>query len=808
MKYAEVAVNSPGARRTTFSYAIPDNIVVSPGQAVWVPFGPTTTQGIVIALSDAPSVTSVREISGTIGDGPILSPIQLKLADWICDYYLCPLFEAIALMLPPGFEQHLSTVLVLSRSMSDEDGLSPEQQRALSLMQKKRRITMKELQTVLGQKRARIVADQLCRRGLTSKVYELEPPKVRPKTATYVRMAVDKETAASEIERRRQTAPKQASVLSYLIPHSTPLLLSSVLRNTGSSREAILRLVQQGLLSIEKRPIRRDPLADFRYQPAPSPDLTPAQQTAVDSVLTKVKSQTAVPPVFLLHGVTGSGKTEVYLRLLQEIVRLGKRGICLVPEIALTPQTIERFYARFPGRIAVMHSGLSLGEQYDEWYRIKNGDCDVVIGPRGALFVPQPDLGLIIIDEEHEWTYKQVDRSPRYHARETAIKLAELTGALVVLGTATPDVETYFKAQQGQYYLISLPERVSPHGPRPLPHVDIIDMRQELKAGNTSIFSRALVSQIDEAISRKQQVILFLNRRGTATLVKCRDCSYVCRCPKCSVTLTYHAPLSKLVCHRCHYAMTVPYACPQCLRPRLQFMGIGTQTVETEVKRLFPEVKTVRWDSDTTMRRHSHELILADFRDHRTDILIGTQMVAKGLDLPDVTLAGIVNADIGLNVPDFRASERTFQLLSQVAGRAGRGFWPGRVIVQTYCPEHYAIKLAAAHDYHTFYTQELEYRRQFGYPPFSKLVRLVYSHTNATACQTEVERLSRLLNTERYRLGLADINILGPSPAPVARLRGRYRWQLAIRGKRPESILTNITLPSGWTVDVDPIGVI
>lgn len=808
MKYAEVAVNSPGAYHTTFSYAIPNGLSVVPGQAVWVPFGPTTAQGIVIALSNTSPVTSVREISGVIGNRPILSTVQLELANWICDYYLSHLFEALTLMLPPGFEQRLVTVFTPSTKATNETNLSLEQHRALTLLQQKRRVTMKELETVLGQKRARLIIDQLLRRGFVTKTYELEPPRVRPKTILYVRLVVDKETALSECVRLRSRAPKQADVLKYLASHPAPATLSSIMRSTMSSRDTIDALVRQGLLCIENVRVRRDPLTGLHYQSNPPPNLTQAQQSAVDSLLTEMTSQTNRPSVFLLHGVTGSGKTEVYLRLLQEVIRRGKRGICLVPEIALTPQTIERFNARFPGRVAVMHSGLSPGEQYDEWHEIRAGSFDIVIGPRSALFTPQPDIGLIIIDEAHEWTYKQIDRSPRYHTRDTAIKLAELTGAMVILGTATPDVETYFQTEHGRYHLIELPERITLRGSVPLPQINIIDMREELKAGNSGIFSRALISEITKTLASRQQVILFLNRRGTSILVKCRTCGYIPRCPRCSVALTYHAPIGKLVCHRCRYTMARPYVCPHCLRPQLKFLGIGTQTVEAEIGRLFPGAKPARWDRDTTTTRYAHEAILSDFRNHYIDVLIGTQMIAKGLDLPNVTLAGIVNADIGLNVPDFRASERTFQLISQVAGRAGRGFWPGNVIVQTYCPDHYAIRLAAAHDYRTFYTQELEYRRQFNYPPFSKLLRLVYSHTNATTCQTEAERLSKTLAIERDRLGMADISIIGPSPAPVARLRGRYRWQLVIRGINPTALLKSITIPHSWTVDVDPIGVL
>ena len=366
----------------------------------------------------------------------------------------------------------------------------------------------------------------------------------------------------------------------------------------------------------------------------------------------------------------------------------------MVPEIALTPQTIERFAARFPHRVAVLHSKLSLGEQFDEWQRIRDGEFDVVIGPRSAIFAPQPDLGLIVIDEEHEWTYKQQDKSPRYHARDVAIKLAELTGAVVILGSATPDVETFYHAQRGDYHLLQLPGRVTPRDGSPLPQVEVVDLREELKAGNRSLFSRSLSQAMSQAVANEEQVILFLNRRGAATFIQCRSCGFVLRCRRCEVPLTYHLAEDILVCHQCNYHMPVPQACPRCTRRRIKFLGLGTQKLEQEAGQSFPQARLLRWDSDVTRGKHSHDEILGKFRAHQADILIGTQMIAKGLDLPLVTLVGVVSADTALNLPDFRAGERTFQLLTQVAGRAGRGTLGGRVIIQTYTPEHYAIQAA------------------------------------------------------------------------------------------------------------------
>jgi primosomal protein N' (replication factor Y) len=517
------------------------------------------------------------------------------------------------------------------------------------------------------------------------------------------------------------------------------------------------------------------------------------------------------PPVFLLFGVTGSGKTEIYLRALARVIAAGKKGICLIPEIALTRQTVERFANRFSGRVAVLHSGLSPGEQFDEWQRIMEGNCDVVIGPRSALFAPLPKLGLIIIDEEHEWTYKQEDKSPRYHARDAAIRLAQLSDAIVILGSATPDIGSFHKAQQGEYQLVELRERITPRpssqrsGCSALPKVTVVDLREELKAGNTSLLSRPLLAAIKDALAQGEQIILFLNRRGTATFVRCRNCGFVFRCPRCSVALTYHSVEKRLICHRCRYSIPASPSCPRCFQRHLRLLGIGTQRVEEEVRHFFPEARLLRWDRDVITRRYGHDELLGSFRDHKADVLIGTQMIAKGLDLPQVTLAGVINADTGLNFPDFRSGERTFQLLCQVAGRAGRGVKAGKVIIQTYSPDNYIIETAAKHDYLGFYHKEIDYRRRYNYPPFSQLVRLVYSHVNEESCRREADRVYRLIADSRQ---LTADSTIGPVPTFAFRARGRYRWQLFLRGPDSSRVLSRLALPRGWTIDVDPVGMV
>jgi primosomal protein N' (replication factor Y) len=799
--YAEVCVNSPLAQRRTYSYAIPASLSIDIGQAVWVPFGDKTLQGIVLEITDHPAVAETRDIIGVVG--PVLYPVHVRLARWISERYLSPLFDAVALMLPPGFERRTITIITVVPEPPNRHLPSPLQQ-PLGLIQKKGRVSLRELERALGKKKAQAAISQLIKGGFVTRSYELEKVRISPKIEPYLGLSVGAGEAREEAAQLgTKKANRQAELLGFLAVQPEPVPWSEVRQRTGCDKATARTLVNKGLAEFLQVEVRRAPVSYQGIVPSPPPALTASQKLAAKAIRSGLERAAGgqMPPVFLLHGVTGSGKTEIYLRALAETVKLGKRGIVLVPEIALTPQTIERFASRFPGRVAVLHSRLSLGEQFDEWHRIRSGDFDAVIGSRSAVFAPQPELGLIIIDEEHEWTYKQ-DTSPRYHARDVAIKLAELSGAVVVLGSATPDVETFYHAQTGDYHQLRLPERVTPG--EVLPRIEIVDMRKELKAGNTGMFSRSLLQAMYRVIANGEQAILFLNRRGGATFVQCRRCGFVFRCRRCDVPLTYHLTDDVLVCHQCNYRIPVPNACPRCLSRRLKFLGTGTQRLEQEAGYTFPHARLMRWDSDVTRGRHSHQEILGKFRAHEADILIGTQMIAKGLDLPLVTLVGVVNADTALNLPDFRAGERTFQLLNQVAGRAGRSILGGRVIIQTYSPEHYAIQSAAGHDYHSFYSREIEYRRQLHNPPFTRLACLVYSSTSDILCRREAERMGRELSVEIDSKGMDDLTIIGPAPAFIHRLRGRFRWQLILRGPEPSVLLSEKTITRGWTVDIDP----
>jgi primosomal protein N' (replication factor Y) len=829
MPFAEVAVNSTAPHRRAFTYSLPSGLSVAVGQAVYVPFGSRTLQGVVLEVSEEPRFPDTRDVVAVVDTRPLLSPERAVLARWISEHYLAPLFDCVALMLPPGFRRKPLTVL---RSLvSPEDvaalELTPRQRQVLEALAGRREVEIEELGQATHLRGLGAVVDQLAGRGLVERTHELGPPKVRAKIVPHIRLLVaaeaargDGATALLDADGGRPLRARREPIVAALnaLAEEGPLLPLAKLRaETGISPAGLRALTERGLVAVEDVEVERDPLADLEVSPRRPPSLTPAQEAAYVEIAVALERPGGEPaPVFLLHGVTGSGKTEVYLQALERTVALGRRAIVLVPEISLTPQTVRRFAERFPGQVAVAHSGLSPGQQFDQWRRIRDGHYAVVIGARSAVFAPQPDLGLIVMDEEHEWTYKQQEPAPRYHTRAVAEKLAALTGAVLVLGSATPDLESYHRARSGRYRLLTLPERVQPVGEgadrscivRPLPEVEVVDLRRELREGNRGIFSRSLGRAVAEALAAGEQVILFLNRRGAASFVQCRDCGHVPACSACAVSLTYHASEERLICHHCHRGRPLPERCPQCQSPRIRFLGIGTEKVEEEAGRAFPGARLLRWDRDVTRRRGAHERILARFLAHEADILIGTQMIAKGLDMPAVTLVGVISADVGLNLPDYRSGERSFQLLEQVAGRAGRGPRGGRVIIQTYTPHHYAIEAAARHDYDAFYEHEASLRRRLGYPPFGRLARLVYAHTNAAHAQEKALEMAAVLRRECDVRGIPNLDVLGPAPALVPRVRGRYRWQITLRGSDPAELLGALSFPQGWTVDIDPVSLL
>jgi len=816
MPYAEVAVNSAIPSRQTFTYHIPEGMGVAVGHAVYVPFGRRTLQGIVLALSETSQIEQTRDIESLIDHEPLLGPHQVALAYWLADYYLAPLFDCVSLMLPPGFRRRPLTYLSAAEGAEVKLEELPEAEHAaVERLLAEGRQEIESLRRSLKLRSLMPLVAALERKGLLRRSYELARPRVTARSEPWLRLAVPPEQALAAAEELSAARRRKLAALLQLLANEGPAFPLRELRSGLNLTSAQLApLLERGLVALEERPVFRDPLASRDYPPRQAPRLTADQSAALAEIVAALEGE---PGRFLLHGVTGSGKTEVYLDAIERTVALGKRAIVLVPEISLTPQTVRRFAERFPERVAVMHSALSAGEHFDVWWEVWRGRYDIVIGPRSAVFAPQRDIGLIVLDEEHEWTYKQDEQSPRYHARLVAERLCAETGATLVLGSATPAIESYYGAEHGAYRLLQLPQRLQPDGDgnvavAPLPEVEVVDLREELKAGNRGIFSRSLLVALKNVLAAQEQAILFLNRRGSASFAQCRDCGHVPACTRCAVAYTYHAAdaeaSARLVCHHCNRTVALPERCPQCGGPHLRLLGLGTERVEAEVRERFPGVRTIRWDRDVVRRRDDHERILSRFLAHQADVLVGTQMLAKGLDIPRVTLVGVVTADIALHFPDFRSGERAYQLLEQVAGRAGRGPLGGRVIIQTYTPEHPAVQAAAYHSYRQLYQSELQLRSGLGYPPFGRITRLTYVHSNSRRAEDEAFRMTARLQEERQRRGIPNLDVLGPAPAFVPRLRGRWRWNITVRATDPAVLIRDMTFPAGWTIDVDPVSLL
>ncbi len=843
MKYAEVAVDAPLGVNRTLTYSIPQRMEVFPGQLVWVPLGPRPVQGMVFEVSDHTAVETTRPVISTIAPNALLPSWGLELARWLSRYYLSSLFEAATLMLPPGFRTRLRAHVRTARERPA--CLTDDEKAVYEFLGQGGRKPETAVKKALG-RRAGATLNRLARRGVLAREWEIVRPRTAPRYERSLLPNVRGEGSKEAALSRLKGAPRQAALLAESLEHSSGFPYSVAMKEFGSS--AVRGLVEKGLLAQEW--IRSDGRRrSLDYQLGLLPTLTPEQHRVAAYVRTLLDDKRASPRSVLLHGVTGSGKTEVYLRALERCISLGRRGILLVPEISMTPQMEDRINARFPGRVALLHSGLSLQQRFDAWWRIRGGAYDVVVGPRSALFSPLPDLGLIVIDEEHEWNYKEENQPPRYHARETAWKISQISGAPLLMGSATPDVATFYHASRERHAsserharrgrrhrLFQLPYRIAPPPAKPkgegsspgeieeapagpssetspkqkirtgLARVVIEDMRQELKEGNRSPFSRRLVRSLAGCVGRGEQAILFLNRRGAASVVQCKNCGLALECRRCSVAVTYHRSQG-LLCHLCGRRRRPPSSCEECGSRMLQYLGAGTQRVVEELELALPGIGVVRWDSDTAGRSGEHEALLKSFVAGEAQVLVGTQMVAKGLHVPNVSLVGVVLADVGLHRPDFRAGERTFQLLCQVAGRAGRGQTPGLVIIQTYNPENYAIRAAGRQDFLSFYKREIDYRRQLRNPPFSRLINLAYQHVREEACEEEARRMAELLRSTAYGRGLAGVDVVGPAPAQPYRVRGLYRWHLILRGAGGvlHALLGGVSIPKGWTVDVDPV---
>ncbi|WP_281215348.1 primosomal protein N' [Bacillus altitudinis] len=753
-----------------FDYRVPDRFkgLVKAGMRVVVPFGPRKIQGFVTKIKEETDVQSgnIKDIVDLFDLSPVLTDELLELSHWLTEKTLSYHITALQSMLPAAMKaKYEKEIQVLS---------------AEELPQ-----SLKEL---FGQQESILYADippeQLkpiqkhVQKGHLEVRYHVSQKSGKKKVRT-LQTAVSKEKLEEKQEQLKKNAVKQKALLAFLLQsNETTFLAKDLQQQTGASSQTIKALIQEGLLTESYEEIYRDPYRDREFTPSTPLDLTTEQAEAAKPIHQAVSDDKH--ETFLLHGVTGSGKTEIYLQTIDHVLQKGKEAIVLVPEISLTPQMVQRFKERFGSNVAVLHSGLSTGEKYDEWRKIHRKEVKLVVGARSAVFAPFENLGMIIIDEEHESSYKQ-EEMPRYHAKDVAIERAGRHQCPVVLGSATPSLESYARAKKGVYTLLTLKRRVNQ---QQLPHVSLIDMREELRNGNRSMFSEELMLRLKEVLERKEQAVLFLNKRGYSSFVMCRDCGYVEQCPHCEISLTYHRFQKRLKCHYCGHEAPVPAECPECHSEHIRYFGTGTQRVEEELTKVLPEARVIRMDVDTTSRKGAHEKLLTSFGNKEADILLGTQMIAKGLDFPDVTLVGVLSADTSLHIPDFRSSEKTFQLLTQVSGRAGRHEKAGSVIIQSYTPSHYSIELTKQHDYEAFYEQEMLHRRHQSYPPFYFLAMVTVSHEEVTKAAHVTDKIVQFL-----KMNCApNTRILGPAASPIAKIKDRYRYQCVIKYKRENEL--------------------
>ncbi|NMO94655.1 primosomal protein N' [Paenibacillus lemnae] len=804
MDVAKVIVDVPSKDTDRpFDYLIPDRLRpwVEVGSRVGVPFGNRTMQGYVVSLHPRSDIDSARikPIQSVLDFAPPLSPDLVDLSVWMKERYACRQITALQSMLPTALKGKAERYITLADPSEREQGsregvlfsVQPEtegEQNVLAFVRQRGEVSLEQLNRAFPEESASVKA--LLARGLLREYQQIKD-KLSKKTMKALELAVSLEEAQEALNNFPAKAQRQKDVLAYIVEMEPflPLSLKEVLTTVGVTAGTVKGLADKGYIVIEDMEVFRDPYKGRNFEPTEPLALTSEQKQVYSRIIHQLDERNH--GVFLLHGVTGSGKTEIYLQIIQRCLEQEREAVVLVPEIALTPQMVERFKGRFGDRVAVMHSRLSSGERYDEWRKIHEGRASVVVGARSAVFAPFTSLGLIIMDEEHETSYKQ-EETPKYHARDVAIRRASQAGAVVILGSATPSLESYHAARsrsssEFEPELLEMPSRAL--GNR-LPEVRIIDMREELKEGNRSMFSRPLHEAITARLERKEQIVLLLNRRGYSTFVMCRSCGYVAQCPECDISLTYHQKSNNLRCHYCGYAVQAPEVCPDCGSEHIRYFGTGTQRVEEELAKLFPGIRVIRMDVDTTTEKGSHEKLLKQFRDKKADLLLGTQMVAKGLDFPDVTLVGVITADSALNLPDFRAAEKTFQLLTQVAGRAGRHHLPGEVFIQSYTPEHYSIIHASGHDYLSFVKDELKHRKALHYPPYCRLILVTLSHEQLPLLVRVAENYASDLKRRADRRGwfgsldrfaAEALDVLGPVASPIPRLKNRYRFQCMIK---------------------------
>lgn len=771
MTIAKIIVDVPLMQTDQpYSYKVPEEFVdmLEVGMRVHVPFGKANRliQGIVLGMeqeSDADVADEdLKEIAEVLDFSPVLTEEQLWLAEELRKSVFSYKISILKAMLPGFLNSSYDKILYPLEGLNQEDRdrlFGSQDYLAFSSLDLEKQAEMM----------------RLTRKGLLKLEYQAVDQK-KFKTQSWIQVNL-KQLEQLEISNR---AKKKLELRDYLLAHPETVPLADLLKHY--SREQVNFFVEHGAITIVQKEVQRSAAYFEDIESNQALELNPEQKEACEAVVGAIGKE---HPPFLLQGITGSGKTEVYLQIIQGALDMGKTAIVLVPEISLTPQMTERFIARFGDKVAILHSGLSNGEKYDEWRKVERGNAQVVVGARSAIFAPLKDLGVIIIDEEHEASYKQ-DSNPRYHARDVALLRAQYNQAALVLGSATPSLESRARAGKGVYQHLRLTKRANPLAS--VPEVQLIDFRDYIGQNETSNFTPPLIEAIQDRLDKKEQVVLMLNRRGYSSFVMCRECGTVDTCPNCDISLTLHMDTKTMNCHYCGFSKEIPHVCPNCQSRSIRYYGTGTQKAYDELTELFPEARILRMDVDTTRKKGSHQALLEQFGNGEADILLGTQMIAKGLDFPNVTLVGVLNADTALNLPDFRSSERTFQLLTQVAGRAGRAEKAGQVLIQSYNPNHYAIRFAKEQDYEGFYTYEMRIRRQLGYPPYYFTIGITLSH------KKEEEVLRRAYEvTEILRSGLSDASIiLGPTPKPIARTHNLYHYQILIKYRLEDELASTL----------------
>ena len=835
MHYANVAF--PLSVDQVFTYDVPPQLdaALQPGVRVLAPFRRTKQEGVVVERLDETDLDPklIKKVSECLDETPMFSPEMLTLTKWMADYYVCSWGIALFSAVPAAVRTQRKEQVRLLPEFSGS--LGKTQKEIVALLEAEGELSLNQItrRTGLRHQEVRSRITRLREKGVVE-TNVTHKPKATTQETTVAQLALSTTEIQAKIQQLKNETPdlqedaspkptvnrlhaadvKRAEILQFLLDEGAPLATTDLMKRVNASISLLRTLERHGFIHITRAQTVRNPMSAEPVAPTQPLRLNPAQSAAFSEIKKALAeahhhdesdrgtsaashtvrgvsnpnsfNDTQRPPTFLLHGVTGSGKTEVYMQAMADVLENGKSVIVLVPEISLTPQTASRFVGRFGERVALLHSRLSDGERYDQWHRIQKGEADIVIGPRSAIFAPVQRLGMLIIDEEHSDSYKS-DAAPRYHAREVAQKRSDLANCPVLLGSATPSLESFHRARNGRYQLLNLPNRVFD---RKMPEVHIVDMRTEFKKGNRTIFSELLRSSIEERLVRQEQIILFLNRRGHSTYVFCRTCGYVERCDNCSISLTYHRETQELTCHHCGTKRPTQQACPQCGSDTIRFFGAGTERVEQEVRKAYPKARVKRFDADSTARKNAHQQILTEFEQQKIDILIGTQMVSKGLDFPNVTLVGVIAADTALNLPDFRASEQTFSLLTQVAGRSGRAELEGKVVIQTYMPDHYCIEAAQKHDYLDFYAQEVAARDELQYPPFAHVATLllrgedeqaVSEAAHAARNQLEIWQTDQEHTSRGPKVEKTTVEILGPAPAPLSKIEGKFRWHLLLR---------------------------